>query len=103
MRDEKKSFDESNSSPYDPVQVARQEGMVLGQGASGKYRRTPLLRFGFGLLGVLLIAQAFLWWLMAYDQYKEYGFLPGLLLSLAGVLMAIIGFLILKNVVRRAA
>lgn len=41
---------------FDPLRAAEEEGAVLGSGLKGSYRKTPVTRIGFGMLGALFLA-----------------------------------------------
>jgi len=49
MEDENRNF-------FDPVHMAEERGKIFGKGVSGKFRKTPVTRFGFFLLGAMLLA-----------------------------------------------
>ena len=47
----------NDNNPYDPIEVAKKQGQILGMGLAGSYSGRPVVRFGFILIGSLLFLQ----------------------------------------------
>ncbi len=95
-----KKLDEG--SPYDPLNVAKQEGKIFGVGLSGKYRKNFITRLGFLILGMLLFAQGL--FLVTVTFFKDYAhgsviiYIWYAILSLAVLLL---GIMLIKNSLTR--
>lgn len=90
-------------SPYDPLNVAKAEGKLLGWGLSGKYRKTKLNRSGFFVLGLFIsclgaLSVSALWMILQENTNLEEK-ATGMVLGFVGALCLILGIIMLKKAI----
>ena len=100
MTEDKKIED---SSPYDPVDVAKAEGKVFGAGASGQYKKTFVTRLGFIMLGIVLLGMGILSFFMALEMPREeWGdYVVRFFMNIMGFGGFYLGFVFIKNALKR--
>ena len=44
-----------DNNPYDPIEVAKKQGQILGMGIAGGYSGRLVVRFGFLFVGAMML------------------------------------------------
>jgi len=85
-------------SSFDPLNVAKAEGMILRRGLTGNYKKSAITRCGFVLMGLFLmsIAGLYLFFAVTYSRKESGDYILSLIFSLIGLFVFFLGFNLVK-------